>query len=79
MRPDKIMLLHGKNDNIIIPMLSYLGVYQYEAKKWEIYKDIILFLGWNQTKKTDKKVVHVSPTSLVIKKNPTAQLNGCWV
>ena len=57
------MLLHGMNDNILIPHLSYLGVYQDKAKKWELYKEInIHILGWNQEEKTDKTVVHVSPS-----------------
>ena len=45
------MLLRGINDNILISCLYYSGVYQYEAKKWDIYKDIKDFLGWNQNQK----------------------------
>ena len=75
------MLLHGINDNILIPNLYYLGVYQDEAKILELYKEINIFwVGIKQTK-TDKTAVHVSPTTLGIKIyiQLNAQLNGCWV
>ena len=32
-----MMILHGINDNILIPHLFYLDVYQ-DFKKWELYK-----------------------------------------
>ena len=53
------MLLCGINDNVIISHPSYLGVYQYEAKMGALQRDRY-FLGWYQTKKTDKTVVHVT-------------------
>ena len=45
------MLLHGINDNIIVPRPYYWGVYQYEAKKLELHKMTGIYLDWNQTKK----------------------------
>ena len=39
------MLLHGINDNILVPHLYYSGMYQDEAKKWELYKDINILGG----------------------------------
>ena len=50
-RLGKMMLLRGINYNILIPHLSYFGVYQDEAQKLELYKDIDTFLGRNQTPK----------------------------
>ena len=41
MEYDKIMLLRGINDNILIPHLYYLGVYQYEEKN-DISTKIVL-------------------------------------
>ena len=35
-----MMIFHYINDNILITHLSYSGVYQYEAKKWELFKEI---------------------------------------
>ena len=60
------MILHGIKDNIPITHPSYYCVYQDKAKQWELYKEINTVLGWNQTKKTDKTVVHVSTSTLVI-------------
>ena len=34
--------MHGINDNILITPLYYLGVYPDEAKKWDLYKEVIL-------------------------------------
>ena len=58
------MPLHGINDNILIPHLFYSGVYQYEAKKRNLYKDKNIVLGLKQTKKTDKTVVKFSLSTL---------------
>ena len=38
--PGKMMLLHGKNCHILITNLSYLGVYQDEAKNNSYAKSI---------------------------------------
>ena len=38
-----MMLIHGKNDNILIPRLSYLGVYQDEAKTITLQRDEYIF------------------------------------
>ena len=74
------MLLHGINDNTTIPHLSYSGVYQYEARKKELHKEIIVFWGWNQSQKTDKNAMHVSLSKLEIKEiQPTTFFNVCWV
>ena len=59
-----MVLLHGIYDNIKITDPSYSGVYQDEAKTRALQSDI--FLGRNQTKKTDKMVVHVSPSTMGI-------------
>ena len=45
------MLLYGKNDNIIIPHLYYLVVYQ-DEEKWDLYKEIIFL--WVGTKPQNK-------------------------
>ena len=37
------MLIHGIIDDKLIPNLSWLGVYQDEAKKWDLYKEINMF------------------------------------
>ena len=39
------MIIHGINDNKLIPHLSYLGVYQNEVKTRELYKEINIYLG----------------------------------
>ena len=62
------MLPGGINDHILVPNLSYLDVYQYEANNNISKKISILFLGWNQNQKTDKTVVHVYPSTLAILK-----------
>ena len=49
------MLLHGINDNIIIPRLSYLDVCQ-DEEKLDLYKDIDIFGGSEQNQqKTGKQ------------------------
>ena len=45
-----MVLLHGINNNIIIPRPSYFGVYQDEAKIRVLQGDKY-FWGWDQTKK----------------------------
>ena len=45
------MLPHDINDNILTSHLYYSGVYQDEALELELYKDINILGGWNQTKK----------------------------
>ena len=40
MHPGKIILLNGININILIPNLSFLGVYRDILKKRELYKEI---------------------------------------
>ena len=39
-----MMLLHGKNNNLLIPNLSYLGMYQYEAEMRSLQKYEYVFL-----------------------------------
>ena len=53
------MLIRGINYNILIYRPSYFGVYQDEAKSWRFTKDDFGG-GWDQTKKTDKTVVHIT-------------------
>ena len=49
------MLLHDVNDNTIITNLSYLGIYQDKAKKWELNKEINYFwVGTKQKKLTTR-------------------------
>ena len=56
-----MMLIHDINENILIPHPSYLYAYQYEAKKWDLYKEMILCFGLEPSQiKIDKTVVHVS-------------------
>ena len=55
-----MMLLHDINDNILITHLSYLGVYQDKAKKWDLYKEMIYFGLEPNPPKTDKTVMHVT-------------------
>ena len=75
------MLLHGINNNILIPHMYYLGLYQDEAKMifLQIYKYI--FWVWYQIQKNEKMVVHVSLSTLRFRIYiyPTEFLNGCWV
>ena len=59
------MLFHGIDDIILIPHLSYPGVYHYEGNKWEPYKEKNFFCVG--TEKTENMVVHVSPSKLGIK------------
>ena len=62
-----MMLIQGINDNILIPHLSYLGVFQDEAKKLHLYKEINVFWGLEPNpQKTDKTGVHVSLSTLSI-------------
>ena len=70
------MLIHGINDNIIIPHPSYLGVFQDEAKN-ESSNKISMFLGgWNKTKKTDKREVHGSLSTVCFFIIPMHNLMG---
>ena len=54
------MLLHGINYNILIPHLSYSGLYQDEAEKLDIYKEINIFFGLESNPKNEKMVVQIS-------------------
>ena len=45
-----MILIHGINDNILIPRLSYLGVYQYEEKR-DLFKEISNVFGLEPNKK----------------------------
>ena len=56
--PGKMMILQDINDNILIYHSSYSGVYQENLKMRALPRDS--FLGWNQTKKTDETVLHVT-------------------
>ena len=56
-----MILFYGMHDNTLISHPSHLVAYQDGSKIWNLYKDISAFLGWNQTKKNDKTVVHVYP------------------
>ena len=47
---------------------SYLGMYQNEAEKCDLRKVMNIYFGRNQTKKSDKLVVHVSPSTSVFLK-----------
>ena len=68
MRPGKIVLLHGINDNIIIPHPYYSGVYEYKAKMRSLQRDKCFF-GLEPNKKNFKMVLRVSPSTLGIKLN----------
>ena len=60
-----MMFIHGIGNNILNYGTSISMLYQEESKIWEIYREInIYILGGNQTAKTDKTVVHVSPSIL---------------
>ena len=79
-RPSIMVIIRIINYHIIIHPPSKLGVYQYEAKKLRALTIGKCFLGQNQTKKTDKIEVHVSPSTLVIFLNlPDVQSNGRWL
>ena len=54
------MLLHGTNDDILIPHPSLLGMYKDEKKKFLQRDNFFLRVG-TKPKKTDKTVVQVSP------------------
>ena len=58
------MLIHGINDNILIPKLSYFGAYQDGLKMRDIQRDHFWGGVGNKPKKTDKTVVHISPSTL---------------
>ena len=53
------MLLHYINDDILTYHPSYSGEYQDEANELDLYQDILIFEGWNQTKKTEETAVHI--------------------
>ena len=55
-----MILLHGINDNILIPHLYYLGVYQDEEKNERLKKDKYVLGVGTKPLKTDKIVVHFS-------------------
>ena len=55
-----MILLHGINDNITFTHPYYLGVYQDETKKWDLYKEINNFWGEKEPK-TYEAVVQASP------------------
>ena len=57
------MIIHGINDNVLIPYRSYPGVYQDGATMWDLYQES--FLVSNQTKKYDETVVHGYPSMFV--------------
>ena len=44
------MLLHNINNNILISNPYFLGIYQDESEKWDIYQDIDIFLGLEPNK-----------------------------
>ena len=74
-----MIVLHGTNDNILIPNMSYLGVYQDEEEKWDLYKVIILFGLEPHQKDRRKGGARFSVDTGVFFKCPTAQYNGRWV
>ena len=41
--PGEMMIMHDMNNNILIYGTSYLGGYQDEYEKWELYKEINIF------------------------------------
>ena len=45
-----MMPLYNINNNIRISNSSYLGVYQEKSEKWDIFQEMNICLGWNQTK-----------------------------
>ena len=59
-RPGERIILRGINNNIPIYHLSYLSVYQDESENWELYQEMNIFGGWNQTKKTAETAVSVT-------------------
>ena len=63
-----MVLLHDINDHILIPHPYYSGVYQDEAKKQELYKEINIFGVGTKQNKTDKTVVHVTLSILLMLK-----------
>ena len=73
-----MILLHAINDDILIPHLSYSGVYQYEPKN-EISTKRSYFWGWNETKKTDKTVVYVPPSIFGFLNKAATFLKVGWV
>ena len=77
-RPVKMLLLCGINDIILIYHPSFSCVYQEKYKMQELQQEINNVLGSEPNQKTDKTVVHVSPSKLGIFNRPAAQLNGCW-
>ena len=62
-----MVLIHSINDNILIPFLSYSGVYWDEAKKTRDLGIDKYVLGLEPNQKNDKTAVHVSPSTLGIK------------
>ena len=62
-----MVLLHGINDNIMIPHPSYSGVYQDKAKKTRSLQRDEYSFGSETNKKTDKRAVHVSLSRLELK------------
>ena len=63
-----MIILRGITDNIIISHPSYSGVYQDEAKN-EIFIKRYIFLGLEPNqKKTDKTVIHVSLSTVGLRR-----------
>ena len=54
------MFINDIDNNILNYGVSFLGVYQEKYEKRELYQDINIYLGWNQTKKTTETAVHVT-------------------
>ena len=75
------MLLHNINNNILIYHPSYPDLYQDEAKKRELQKEInIYFWVGTKPKKTYNTVVHLTHAIINIKKQqPTKVLKEGWV
>ena len=74
-----MVILHGINDNVIIPHLSYFGVYQNEEMLLYLYKEINNVLGLEPNQKTDIILVHVSPSKFGIHLNSRARCIFEWV
>ena len=69
-----MMFIHIIYNNILNYGAIFSRVYQEESKMHELYQEV--FLGQNQTKQTDKMVVHVYPSALVFLIVPLHVLTG---
>ena len=55
-----MMLLNNINNNVLFSNPYYPGAYQDDSEKWDLFQEINIVVGWNQTKQIAETTVHVT-------------------